>query len=282
VNEDRKLLQWVRKEGPCKWTTCAEFIKGRSGKQCRERWLNTLNPNVKKGQWEEEEDFLIFKLFNKYGSQWSKISTYFKKRTENSIKNRFYSTLRRIAAERKKERNCEETEKKTKSKLNSLLKFVPEALNEKTLILMGKNNKNSENIVLIDEKTNANTENELEIILPTIRLEDMIENVCQIPFQKNLPNEIYESYEQPIGVLEKDIDNFLDSFFETSSYERNPNLGYFDENMESEENCSFFSSKVNNSNINEVDNVNILVDQLSSMEELLQNTKRQIIASNQN
>jgi len=48
IEEDRKLMQWVKKEGPNKWTSCAEYIKGRSGKQCRERWLNTLNPDVKK------------------------------------------------------------------------------------------------------------------------------------------------------------------------------------------------------------------------------------------
>jgi hypothetical protein len=47
--EDEKLLEWVKNNGPCKWSICAESIQGRSGKQCRERWFNNLNPNVKKG-----------------------------------------------------------------------------------------------------------------------------------------------------------------------------------------------------------------------------------------
>jgi len=39
------------------------IIKGRSGKQCRERWFNNLNPNVKKGNWTAEEDQIIFQQY---------------------------------------------------------------------------------------------------------------------------------------------------------------------------------------------------------------------------
>jgi hypothetical protein len=85
-----------------KWTSCSEFISGRSGKQCRERWFNTLNPSVKKGGWMAEEDFLIFKFFSEFGSKWSLIASKFPGRTENSVKNRFYSTLRRISLDEKK------------------------------------------------------------------------------------------------------------------------------------------------------------------------------------
>lgn len=85
-----------------KWTSCSDFLSGRSGKQCRERWFNTLNPNVKKGGWTPEEDFLIFKFFSEFGSKWSLIASKFPGRTENSVKNRFYSTLRRISLDKKK------------------------------------------------------------------------------------------------------------------------------------------------------------------------------------
>lgn len=89
--------------GPSKWSKCSNIIKGRSGKQCRERWFNTLNPEVKKGNWNPEEDYKIFVLFEKFGSKWSKIASFFKGRTENSIKNRFYSTLRRIHSDMNKD-----------------------------------------------------------------------------------------------------------------------------------------------------------------------------------
>ena len=100
--EDQKLIAWVQAEGPTKWAQAASFIKGRSGKQCRERWFNNLCPGVKKGNWSEEEDEMIFQLYQKYGSSWSKIAKYIPGRTENAIKNRFYATLRKIAADKKK------------------------------------------------------------------------------------------------------------------------------------------------------------------------------------
>ena len=100
--EDQRLVSWVQAEGPNKWAQAANFIIGRSGKQCRERWFNNLNPDVKKGDWSKEEDELIFELYQKHGSSWSKIAKFVEGRTENSIKNRFYSTLRKLNADKKK------------------------------------------------------------------------------------------------------------------------------------------------------------------------------------
>ena len=102
ADEDLRLMTWVQEKGPIKWAQCAHLIPGRSGKQCRERWFNNLNPNVKKGDWTPEEDDLIFKLYVNYGSSWSKIAQHFKDRTENSIKNRFYSTIRKLYSDKKK------------------------------------------------------------------------------------------------------------------------------------------------------------------------------------
>jgi hypothetical protein len=102
VEEDQILKDWVVKEGAHRWSQAAALIKGRSGKQCRERWFNTLDPDVKKGSWGEEEDRLIFDMYQKYGSAWSKISKALPGRTENAIKNRFYSTKRKITSDRKK------------------------------------------------------------------------------------------------------------------------------------------------------------------------------------
>lgn len=102
IEEDRRLLEWVRKQGPTKWTNCAHYIKGRNGKQCRERWFHTLNPKIVKGNWTCEEDFKIFILYKIFGGKWAKISAFMTGRTENAIKNRFYSTLRRKAAEKLK------------------------------------------------------------------------------------------------------------------------------------------------------------------------------------
>ncbi len=94
--EDKILLDWVDKYGPSKWTECSKLIKGRCGKQCRERWVNILNPVVKKGNWSNEEQEKIFENLSIYFTSWSSISKILPGRTENSIKNYFYSSIRRL------------------------------------------------------------------------------------------------------------------------------------------------------------------------------------------
>lgn len=96
AHEDKLLREWVDREGPCKWSQCSAIIHGRSGKQCRERWFNILNPHVKKGDWKPEEDALIFQMYQNLGPRWTLIAKQLHGRTENSIKNRFYSTIRKM------------------------------------------------------------------------------------------------------------------------------------------------------------------------------------------
>ena len=93
--EDRLLRGWVERMGPCKWADCALTIEGRTGKQCRERWMNALSPDIKKGGWSEEEDRLIFELYSAVGPKWTDIARRLPGRTENSTKNRFYSCTRK-------------------------------------------------------------------------------------------------------------------------------------------------------------------------------------------
>lgn len=94
--EDQSLRQWVMTYGPNKWSLASRVIPGRNGKQCRERWINHLNPEIKKGNWTEEEDEKIYQMYKVYGSAWSKIAKCFDGRSENSIKNRFYATLKKF------------------------------------------------------------------------------------------------------------------------------------------------------------------------------------------
>jgi myb proto-oncogene protein len=39
----------------------AQQFNGRIGKQLRERWHNHINPNIRKGEWSENEDEKILK-----------------------------------------------------------------------------------------------------------------------------------------------------------------------------------------------------------------------------
>ncbi len=60
--EDTQLFQLVNAHGPRNWTNVAGRMLSRSGKQCRERWLNHSNPDIKKGAWTVEEDTLLIEL----------------------------------------------------------------------------------------------------------------------------------------------------------------------------------------------------------------------------
>jgi len=57
--EDEIVIKLVDKNGPRNWSKIAEYLPGRIGKQCRERWHNHLNPDIKKDRWTEDEDLAI-------------------------------------------------------------------------------------------------------------------------------------------------------------------------------------------------------------------------------
>ena len=77
------------------WTMIASHLPGRIGKQCRERWHHHLNPDVVKKKWCFDEDVLITHLFLRYSSRWSEIARYVPGRTDNQIKNRYNSNLKK-------------------------------------------------------------------------------------------------------------------------------------------------------------------------------------------
>lgn len=93
--EDARIVKWVSDHGARDWGALAERLPGRISKQCRERWHNHLSPNVLKSDWTQEEDSILIECQAKWGNKWSKIAALLPGRTDNSVKNRWNSSIKR-------------------------------------------------------------------------------------------------------------------------------------------------------------------------------------------
>jgi len=93
--EDERIYQLVNIYGKS-WSKISKILVTRNGKQIRDRFINVLDPEIKKGKFTEEEDNTLIRLFKYYGPRWATIAKHFPNRTADMIKNRYHSSIKKL------------------------------------------------------------------------------------------------------------------------------------------------------------------------------------------
>ncbi|CAL0334198.1 unnamed protein product [Lupinus luteus] len=94
--EDDRLISYIHAHGEGSWRSLPKAAGLlRCGKSCRLRWINYLRPDLKRGNFTEQEDELIIKLHSLLGNKWSLIAGRLAGRTDNEIKNYWNTHIRR-------------------------------------------------------------------------------------------------------------------------------------------------------------------------------------------
>ncbi|XP_072521117.1 snRNA-activating protein complex subunit 4 isoform X2 [Salminus brasiliensis] len=112
--EDELLLKAVEKHGPKEWWKIRMEVPGRTDNACRDRYLDCLRDDVRRGAWSDEEVELLKIKIEKYGvGKWAKIASEIPNRIDSQCLNKWKWMMRTTA---KQKRRAPKAQPKSKSK----------------------------------------------------------------------------------------------------------------------------------------------------------------------
>ena len=253
-DEDNKLLSLYEKYGK-NWAAISKEMPQRTGKQIRDRFLNSLDTKFERGKFTEEEDQTIIKYYKIYGNSWAKIAKKLKTRTGDMVKNRFYSSLKKSIfkskslLKRKRERQIHH---KNKTKCEEVI--TTNAIVKNTLFEQ-KNSTDSTQESLDKKETKKTKENSEKKELSNI-LEDIKESIQENDEINNQKNKMCNNVST--NVVSYDSNNY--------SIENNENksnhlvIKNSSVNTSSDINENISSKNDENENENKIENNNNNVD----------------------
>lgn len=69
--QDQLLREAVAKHGARNWSNVAKMIPTKNGKQCRERWINHIDPAINREPWTHEDDMKLIEAHSRIGNKWT-------------------------------------------------------------------------------------------------------------------------------------------------------------------------------------------------------------------
>ena len=71
--QDQLLRDAIKKFGARNWSSVSEMIPTKNGKQCRERWINHIDPAINREPWTHEDDMALIEAHSRLGNRWTEL-----------------------------------------------------------------------------------------------------------------------------------------------------------------------------------------------------------------